>query len=619
MLRVEMRTGNQLVDQFNSGYMALAFPFLFPHGTARPDVVNHCRQQQVHEGNPAIVWADRQRGPIKVPIMEWAACMQRRVEAQFRRDWTFLFTVWNYLFRTLVNLQKNTYMFAVPNEAGPGLRMLTSAEIGKAAMELYEALQKGKYVDCSGARKAINGDLSKLRHVPNLSSEAKRLLSEMEARSRNVPGTHEVRKTMRHHTHANRVQYGTSIFVTFSPSERDSTLMLRLCRGRKSDPAFTHESRRAQDLQGRCEPKLEEELLHLDPMALAEHVLDYDERVALLARDPVACSDGFDVLVLLTLKHLFGVRYCPDCPNCAKSHRPCTDVFGSNATAMGGIFGRIDAVYGSIERQKSGTRHGHFQLFLQCRHQHTPLQELLQRGPQYLQGLLAKCKAYTTHVQRAVYTDPSAWQEEVRPFVEEEWPEYRHSAVMVSRPAYQLDVDMSATEWKRAFLSQDVEQLQQRKQHHVHLPIGPDGKRMPLAHCRDRKDLAKCTGGFPKERQLAEEAWLVCPALAAEAGLPFKGKRNAVGLVAPPRNDPDVNSNHPALLVGLRCNGDVQLPYRFPCLEAIHEPRCPGTCHEDFAARGLVAAGQRNMAAKRWTANFDSEAFKAVENTPTRH
>lgn len=147
--------------------------------------------------------------------------------------------------------------------------------------------------------------------------------------------------------------------------------MLRLCRGRKSDPAFTHESRRAQDLQGRCEPKLEEELLHLDPMALAEHVLDYDERVALLARDPVACSDGFDVLVLLTLKHLFGVRYCPDCPNCAKSHRPCTDVFGSNATAMGGIFGRIDAVYGSIECQKSGTRHGHFQLFLQCRH-HPP-------------------------------------------------------------------------------------------------------------------------------------------------------------------------------------------------------------------------------------------------------
>lgn len=137
MLRVEMRTGNQLVDQFNSGYMALAFPFLFPHETARPDVVNHCRQQQVHEGNPAIVWADRQRGPIKVPIMEWAACMQRRVEAQFRRDWTFLFTVWNYLFRTLVNLQKNTYMFAVPNEAGPGLRMLTSAKIGKATMELY--------------------------------------------------------------------------------------------------------------------------------------------------------------------------------------------------------------------------------------------------------------------------------------------------------------------------------------------------------------------------------------------------------------------------------------------------------------------------------------------------
>ena len=33
------------------------------------------------------------------------------------------------------------------------------------------------------------------------------------------------------------------------------------------------------------------------------------------------------------------------------------DVFGSNAMAMGGIFGRIDSIYGSIECQKSGTLH----------------------------------------------------------------------------------------------------------------------------------------------------------------------------------------------------------------------------------------------------------------------
>ena len=73
----------------------------------------------------------------------------------------------------------------------------------------------------------------------------------------------------------------------------------------------------------------------------------YDERRALLARDPLACAEGFRTLVMLTLRHLFGVRYCPDCPNCAQSDRPCMDAFGSNATAKGGIFGRIDAIYGS--------------------------------------------------------------------------------------------------------------------------------------------------------------------------------------------------------------------------------------------------------------------------------
>ncbi|CAE7906335.1 unnamed protein product, partial [Symbiodinium microadriaticum] len=55
----------------------------------------------------------------------------------------------------------------------------------------------------------------------------------------------------------------------------------------------------------------------------------------MLTKDPVACADGFRTLVQLALRHLFGVRYCPRCPDCGNSSRPCTDAFGSNDRKLG--------------------------------------------------------------------------------------------------------------------------------------------------------------------------------------------------------------------------------------------------------------------------------------------
>eukprot|EP00971_Amphidinium_carterae_P310749 6175213-Amphidinium_carterae.1 len=131
--------------------------------------------------------------------------MARRVEGQFRRDWTFGFTVWNYIFRTMVNLQQNTYTYSVPDADG-GRRSMTNQEIMDGMLELQKKL-RGKYVDISGEMKAVNGDLSKLRYVHNLSAAARKILDNCEARTRNIPGTHEVRKIMRHQTHGNRICY----------------------------------------------------------------------------------------------------------------------------------------------------------------------------------------------------------------------------------------------------------------------------------------------------------------------------------------------------------------------------------------------------------------------------
>ena len=158
---------------------------------------------------------------------------------------------------------------------------------------------------------------------------------------------------MRHQTHANRICHGTPLFVTFSPSERDNTLMLRLARARQNDPSLREETETNRAAQGRSKPELDVEFFSLSPEALAAELPPYDDRRAMLTKDPLACADGFRTLVQLALRHLFGVRYCPRCPDCGNAKEPCTDAFGSNAMACGGIFGRIDAASTAPSRAKS--------------------------------------------------------------------------------------------------------------------------------------------------------------------------------------------------------------------------------------------------------------------------
>lgn len=233
--------------------------------------------------------ARSQSGAPEVNIHAWAAAMQRRVEAQFRRDWTFGFAVWNYLFRTAVNLQKDAYMFSVPSADGGSYQSLKPEDIVAGVREITSRL-RGTYTDINGEEKPVQGDLTKLRFA-NLKPAARKTLANVEARAKNIPGTDEVRKTMRLQTHAYRVCFGTSIFLTFSPSERDTALMLRLARVREEDPALLRDG--AKKFQARGLPALDEEFCRLSPEALAENLPNYEDRRALLARDPLACAEGF--------------------------------------------------------------------------------------------------------------------------------------------------------------------------------------------------------------------------------------------------------------------------------------------------------------------------------------
>ena len=324
--------------------------------------------------------------------------------------------------------------------------------------------------------------------------------------------------------------------------------------------------------------------------------------------------------MLLTLRHLLGVRFCPRCPNCAASERPCSDAFGSNALATGGVLGRVDAVFGSIECQKSGTLHAHLQVFVQCRHQRGSLAGLLDLGKPELQTLLQRYASYTAHVRRSVYCDPDGWERD-RAAVEEEWPEYKDCALMLGRPAYQASRRLQPEEWTRQYLAEDVEQLQRRKQHHVHLPAGPSGERRPLAHCRDPKDPTRCKSGFPRDNQLIlGRTALVCCGLAKQLDLPVKGKRSSLGLQWGPVNDANLNGNHPALLAALRCNGDLQVPYRFPVTKETHDGELcqEEACVGDGDVKLLVREAQRTQAGRGKRPRFCPALFALASRRPPK-
>ena len=179
---------------------------------------------------------------------------------------------------------------------------------------------------------------------------------------------------MRFDTHAMRVRYGVPIFVTFTPDEGHNLIMLRLSRTRRNDPVLSgSESVRGRKVSGRRDPPLGRELkddvvLGIPADAWKQWLPAHDERRTILARDSLASVDGFRLLCEVVFEHLWGVRTCPYCPKCNTDEglTPCQDMLGSSATAEGGIFGRVDAVYASIEAQKSkGSLHAHFQVWVQ--------------------------------------------------------------------------------------------------------------------------------------------------------------------------------------------------------------------------------------------------------------
>lgn len=258
---------------------------------------------------------------------------------------------------------------------------------------------------------------------------------------------------MRFQTQAFRIKYGTPLFITVSPDESHNVIMVRLSRTRRNDPVF--QSGRANGLQYACGAdapqmivKEGDTILSVFAQGLLDKLPDYDARRQIIATDSLASVDGFRVMIQLTFRHLFGIFFCPKCPSCNhdNSDNPCQDLFRSNATAEGGIFGRVDAVYTSIEAQKStGSLHAHSKVFVQCLHQHTNIYQIMEKLRYEPDNIVKEYLKYKEHVCRQVYTENVDVVNEKLAEAENQWPEYKTNELLTAIPAYSLKTEYDLT------------------------------------------------------------------------------------------------------------------------------------------------------------------------------
>ena len=391
----------------------MAFPFTLPVAVGGYDVRG---QERWRRETDAVACDDFKACEVK--LYDVTRALPQRIEGQYRRHWCLTPALWNLYFRE----QLNTGVSLSTLSRGEAARPCddTEQDAALAAAELYEKLSSGTYVTQSGVREKIDGDVSKLPYAENLTSANRRLLQDFSFRTRSMPGTQAIRSKIYHTCFWGQVVYGNGIFMTISPGERHNYLAIRLSRYRKRDPFITSSDVPGEaDWIGPDKPSLR---------AKAEDVFEYDIpgydlRKLILARDPLACVNAFQIQVRCILATLLGIWMCPYCPHCCTSDNPCSDAWGCNGEHMGGCAGRGDALAGAVECQKkSGALHLHFWFFGERLHQHHTLEQIAEK---LRDGLVdgESLKRFLAEMCVESYPDAEKHAADIAN-VEEQWPRF---------------------------------------------------------------------------------------------------------------------------------------------------------------------------------------------------
>ena len=104
----------------------------------------------------------------------------------------------------------------------------TDESIGDATNRIYKLLHTGEYEDALGRRVPVRGGISKIMKIIGLKNTEKALLHNFHFMLSRIPGTRQIRNSIRHIIFSSRIFYGVSVFMTLTPSERHSGLAIRL-------------------------------------------------------------------------------------------------------------------------------------------------------------------------------------------------------------------------------------------------------------------------------------------------------------------------------------------------------------------------------------------------------
>jgi len=362
------------------------------------------------------------------------------------------------------------------------------------------------------------------------------------------------------------------------------------------------------------EPKPEDKFASTDPASDDEAEFDipgYDLRRLYLAEDPLAAANAFFVQIRTVLATMLGVRMCPRCPHCSETEWPCQDALGSSAELMGGIAGRVDALFGAVEAQKTtGALHYHFFMFVQRLHQFATLKEIAEKLEE---GLVRaeELKHFLGQICRVSYPDLEQFKNE-RESLEKNFPTYGENTecqegtrkwgeIKLGRLPSKLYDDardmpdsFARSSCKRttspvhlnggaefaSFFWRAFQFFQSRCQHHIHKrvvdPKTKQEKRLIPNACASKKNKKECKHGAPwTNRVNHDKPLIVCKGIAKKFDLRTSGDRNWLGQTLGLRNEEYLNGCMPGICVALAgSNSDVKPNDRLPILRSTHEDCC---------------------------------------------
>ena len=131
-------------------------------------------------------------GAIHVALFDLVHAYPQRVESQFRTEPHFLGGLQCQYFNEQLHWGASLSMKAALHALKPSLGK--QQEACMYLKEISELMANGRYKDRNGKLRKINNDRTKLPYAVKISEGAKRLVHDIRFRTRNIPGTHEIRE-----------------------------------------------------------------------------------------------------------------------------------------------------------------------------------------------------------------------------------------------------------------------------------------------------------------------------------------------------------------------------------------------------------------------------------------